>query len=184
MAKKVRPRKARPTDKAQSIEKVPELALQDVARYQEQLFRLLLHHDDRALRTLSLYLTVIGALATVSLALNQGKLFGPYVAIFLAAAALSLLVGCGCAYTAVRPAQIYLAGRKPDFWQWAVDNEQTQRETASAYLNQAAATIVFNEKISGEAAYWLGRSHLCGIAAPFIGVACALFAYVSRNYIT
>jgi hypothetical protein len=165
-------------------EKVAETAISDTARYQEQLLKMILHHDDRALRVLTLYVTVLGALVTTAFALNQAHALNSYAGIAMGGAALSVFVGCGFAYRAAWTARIYLPGRKPDFWTWGLDNELDIRETARAYAQQAVEIIANNERIADRAANRLARAHLCGIAAPFIGTALALFAYVSRTYIT
>jgi hypothetical protein len=165
-------------------EKVADTAIGDIARYQEQLLKMILHHDDRALRVLTLYVTVLGALVTASFALNQARALNAYAGIAMGGAALSLFVGCGFAYRAAWTARIYLPGRKPDFWTWALDNELDICATALAYAQQAVEIIANNERIADRAANRLARAHLWGIAAPFIGTALALFAYISRTYIT
>jgi hypothetical protein len=99
---------------------VPDAAIQDIARYQEQLLKMLLHHDDRALKVLSLYVTVLAALVTAAFALNQAQALNAYAKIFMGGGAVSLAVGCGFAYRAAWKARIYLPGRKADFWSWAL----------------------------------------------------------------
>jgi hypothetical protein len=165
-------------------EKVPETAIQDIARYQEQLLKMILHHDDRSLRVLSLYVTVLGAFVTAAFALNQAHALNAYTAILMGGAALSLGVGCAFAYRAAWTARIYLPGRKSDFWTWALENEQDIRETALAYARQAIDIVAHNERIADRAANRLARAYLCGVAAPFIGTASTLFAYAARTYIT
>jgi hypothetical protein len=164
--------------------KVPEAAIGDVARYQEQLLRMILHHDDRALRVLSLYLTVLGALVTASLALRQAQMLTAYIVILIACAAVSLLIGCGLAYRAAWTARIYLPGRKSDFWIWAMENQLSIGEAALAYAKQAEDMIAHNEKIADRAASNLAKAHLCGILAPFVGSLASAFAYAARTYIT
>lgn len=165
-------------------DKVPETAIQDIARYQEQLLKMILHHDDRALRVLSLYVTVLGALVTSAFALKQAQALSAYATILMGATALSLIIGCSFAYRAGGTARIYLPGRKPDFWTWAMDYEQNAQEAARAYATQAVDIIAQNERVADRAATNLGRALLCGVAAPFVGTASALFAYAARNYIT
>jgi hypothetical protein len=165
-------------------EKVPEVAIHDIARYQEQLLKIIVHHDDRALRVLSLYVTVLGALVTASFGLYQAHAWSAYVVILIVVASLSLMLGCWFAYRAAWTAIIYLPGRKPDFWNWALEYDQDMRATALAYAKQAAEVISHNERIADRAANCLARAHMCGIAAPFVGTACAAFAYAARTYIT
>lgn len=175
---------AAPSDKAPLPDKVPETAVQDIARYQEQLLKMIIHHDDRALKVLSLYVTVVGALVTAIFALKQSTLLTPYLVILIGGMALTLLVGCAFAYRAAWTARIYLPGRKPDFWTWALENDQDIRETALAYAKQAVEIIAHNEKLSDRAANRLTRAYVCGLAAPFVGTGLALFAFFSRTYIT
>jgi hypothetical protein len=159
-----------------SLDKVSEIAIPDIARYQEQLLRMILHHDDRALRVLSLYVTVLGALVTALFALIQAQVLTAYFVIPIVAAALALAVGCAFAYRAGWTARIFLPGRKPDFWIWAIENEQTVQEAALAYTRQAADTIAHNERVADRAASHLGKAYFCGLAAPAIAAA-ALWLY-------
>jgi hypothetical protein len=165
-------------------DKVPEAAIQDLARYQEQLLKMILHHDDRALRVLSLYVTILGALVTAAFGLKQSAALSVYAGIIMCGAALSLLVGCSFAYRAAWTARIYLPGRKSDFWTWALENQQDIRETALAYAQQAVEIVTHNERLADRAATCLAKAHLCGIAAPFVGTAMGLFAYLARTFIT
>lgn len=166
------------------LDRLPDAALGDIARYQEQLLKMLLHHDDRALKVLTLYVTVLGALVTAAFALNQAHALNAYAGIAMGAAALSLIVGCGFAYRAAWTARIYLPGRKPDFWMWALSNDVGMSEAVHAYAQQAAEIINHNERIADRAANSLAKAHLWGVAAPFVSTAATLFAYASRTYIT
>jgi hypothetical protein len=150
-------------------DKVPEAAIQDIARYQEQLLRMIIHHDDRSLRALSLYVTVLGALVTAAFGLNQVRALNAYAGIIMGGAALSLLVGCAFAYRAAWTAVIFLPGRKSDFWTWALENEQDIRETALAYAAQAMAIVANNERVADRAANNLARAHLPSQLSPVNG---------------
>jgi hypothetical protein len=180
MARQPRPIATRTTPP----DKVPETAIQDIARYQEQLLKMILHHDDRALRVLSLYVTVLGALVTAAFGLHQAHALSAYAGILMGGTALSLGVGCAFAYRAAWTARIFLPGRKSDFWNWALEYEQDIREAALAYAAQAVDIVTNNERVADRAATNLARAHVCGVAAPFIGTACAVFAYLARTYIT
>jgi hypothetical protein len=163
--------------------KFSEQAFQDIARYQEHLFRLMIHNDDRALRVLSLYIATIGLIITAGFGLYQAKSLGAYPIIFLAGVTLSLAVGCVFAYWAAWSADIYLPGRKPDFWRWANEISNPD-ETIRAYLEQAQEIIIHNEEITNRAATRLGRSYQCGVIAPLIGLGAALFAWAARTFIS
>ncbi len=165
-------------------DRLPELALQDTARYQEHLFRLLLHNDDRALRALSFYGAFIGVLITASFALNQANGFSAYAKIFIVVTIAILLVGCGLAYAALRTADIYLPGRKPDFWKWALVNEQDARSVIDAYLDQAELIIANNEKLADRASTILGWCYVCGALAVPIATCVTLLAYLARTFIS
>jgi hypothetical protein len=173
-----------PEDNVAETSQVASLALQDVGRYQEQLFRLIIHNDDRALRVLSLYGTLIGAIVTAGFALRQAQVLGPYVFVFLTAVGVTLLIGCYFAYLAAWTADLYLPGRKPEFWIWALQYTQNVDEAVKAYLTQAGPMIIRNEQISNRAVRRLGLSYVCGLAALPIGGAASLFAYLSRMLIT
>ena len=162
---------------------MPELALQDTVRYQEHLFRLLIHNDDRALRILSIYGTIIGLLITVAFALNQAKALGPYPIVFMATAAVFLALGCVFAYLAGWSADIYLPGRKPDFWKWALDNDQDPRSVVAAYIEQAAQSIANNERISNRAARRLERGYVCGVLALPVATIATILAYTAYTFI-
>jgi hypothetical protein len=167
-----------PTDGG-SLDKVAEISIPDIARYQEQLLRMILHHDDRALRVLSLYVTVLGALVTVLFALKQAQVLTAYFVIPIVAAASALVAGCAFAYRAGWTARIFLPGRKPDFWIWAIENEQNLREAALAYARQAADIIAHNERVADRAANRLAKAYFCGLAAPAIAAAAAWLYYWS-----
>jgi hypothetical protein len=140
---------------------------------------MILHHDDRALRVLSLYVTVLGALVTVLFALKQAQILTAYFVIPIVAAASALVAGCAFAYRAGWTARIFLPGRKPDFWIWAIENEQNIREAALAYARQAADIIAHNERVADRAANRLAKAYFCGLAAPAIAAAAAWLYYWS-----
>jgi hypothetical protein len=140
---------------------------------------MILHHDDRALRVLSLYVTVLGALVTVLFALKQAQVLTAYFVIPIVAAASALVAGCAFAYRAGWTARIFLPGRKPDFWIWAIENEQNLREAALAYARQAADIIAHNERVADRAANRLAKAYFCGLAAPAIAAVAAWLYYWS-----
>jgi hypothetical protein len=94
-----------------------------------------------------------------------------YLVILIASAAVVLLIGCAFAYGAAWTARIYLPGRKPDFWTWAIENEQDIRDTALAYAKQALEVIENNEKVADRAAARLTKAYICGLIAPGAGAA-------------
>jgi hypothetical protein len=79
-------------DGEQKRQKVSETAIPDIARYQEQLLRMILHHDDRALRVPSLYVTALGALVTTLFAMNQARLITPNIVALISGASLTLMM--------------------------------------------------------------------------------------------
>lgn len=129
-------------------DEVAKLAIQDVVRYQEQLSKLIFFHDEKGHKVLSVYVTVIAAIVTAAFGQNQIGKFSLYAKLFLGGNAVSLLVGCLYAYATAWTAPIFIPGRKPDFWIWALQNEQTVHETAIAYLSQSIEINKFNEVLS------------------------------------
>lgn len=160
-----------------SSEEVAKLAIQDVARYQDQLSKLIFFHDEKGHKILTIYVSVLAAIVTATFALNQINKLGAYAQLFLGGSAASLLVGCTFAYLTARTAPIYIPGRKPDFWLWALENNQTVHETIVAYLNQAADINLFNERLSNRSARRLQKAYACGFAAPGVGAAAVWLAY-------
>jgi hypothetical protein len=158
-------------------DEVAKLAIQDVVRYQEQLSKLIFFHDEKGHKVLSIYVTIIAAIVTGAFALNQIGQFGLYTKLFLGSTAISFLFGCVFAYTTAWTAPIFIPGRKPDFWIWALENEQDLRETATAYLDQSIETVRFNEALSNRSSRRLEKAYTCGIAAPFAGAAAVWLAY-------
>ena len=158
-------------------DKLAEIALQDVIRYQEHLVKLIFLHDEKGHKVLSIYVTVLAAAVTASFALGQLGVLTLYLKIFLMGAAASLLVGCIWAYLAAWTAPIYLPGRKPDFWLWALEYENTITETVAAYLIESQAIIKFNEKLSDRSSSRLGHAYACGLAAAPIGAAAVWLTY-------
>lgn len=158
-------------------EEVAKLAVQDVARYQEQLSKLIFFHDEKGHKVLSIYVTVLAAIVTGAFALNQIHKLNLYAELFLGSSAASLLLGCVFAYATAWTAPIYIPGRKPDFWLWALENDQDVRETTVAYLQQAADTSRFNETLSNRSSKRLAKAYVCGLAAPSVGAAVVWLAY-------
>lgn len=151
-------------------------AIKDVTTFQECLLGLMHHNDDKAIRILGIYLATIGAVVTAGFALNAAKLLSPALTGFLIGGGIALLGGCLFAYAAAWRAEIYLAGRKPDFWRWAVDNDLTPEDVLPYYLDQAEACIEHNERLNRRSARMLSKSYLCGVSAPLVG---ALFTLVT-----
>lgn len=158
-------------------EEVAKLAIQDVARYQEQLSKLIFFHDEKGHKVLSVYVTVLAAIVTGAFALNQINKLNLYAQLFLGGAAASLLLGCAFAYITAWTSPIYIPGRKPDFWLWALENDQDVRETTIAYLSQAADTSRFNENLSNRSSKRLQKAYICGLAAPGVGAAAVWLAF-------
>jgi hypothetical protein len=161
-------------------EKVAELAVQDVARHEEQLVKLILFHDDRALRLLAAYVPVIVALVAAAVGLNQSDRLTIYTGFFIGGTAASFFVGCLCAYAAAWTVPIFLPGRKPQFWSWALEHEIDLRSTAQAYVGQSIQVIAHNERQCNRASLHLKKAYQCGIAALFVGAAIDWVIYWSR----
>jgi hypothetical protein len=162
-------------------DKVSEASIPDTARYQEQLIKLILFHDERALKLLSLYVPVMVAIATAAVALNQNGKLTLYIELFLGFTDITLFVGCLWAYGAAWTAPIYLPGRKPDFWIWAIENDVDFRGTALAYLKQSIDTTQANETLGNRAADQVANAYACGLAAPLLGAASVWLAYWYGN---
>jgi len=154
-----------------------EVAVQDVARYQDRLVELMFHTDDKALRMISIYGTFLGLLATSGFALaNLKSLHGAGWG-FLLGAGVALTAGCVFAYRAMWTTGIYLPGRKPDFWLWCLGPEILEHEALAAYLKQAAICIEHNQRISDAAAEDVRRCFLCGISSPIVGLIASAAAW-------
>jgi hypothetical protein len=164
-----------------SSDEVAKQAIQDAARYEEQLVKLILFHDDRALRVLSVYVPVIVALTTAAVALNQVDKLTLYAGCMIGGTAICFFAGCLCAFSVVWTVPIYLPGRRPDFWKWATEHDIELRATAIAYVDQSAIMIANNESHSGNASRNLTKAYFCGIAAPFVGAAAIWMVYWSRT---
>jgi hypothetical protein len=164
-----------------SSDEVAKQAIQDVARHEEQVVKLILFHDDRALRVLSVYVPVIGALITAVIALHQAEKLTLFVGLMMGGTATSLLVGCFHAFAVVWTAPIYLPSRRPQFWQWAIEHDVELRLTAMAYVNQSISVVAHNERHSARASDYLTKAYTCGVAAPFVGAAIVWIVYWSRT---
>lgn len=158
-------------------DEVAKMAIQDTVRYQEQLLKLIFFHDEKGHKVLSVYVTVIAAMVTAAFALNQLTELGLYRKLFLGGAAMSLVLGSIFAYATAWTAPVYIPGRKPDFWLWAMDYKQDLQETTAAYLKQAMEINARNEALSNRSAGRLENAYICGVAAPFVGAATVWLAY-------
>jgi hypothetical protein len=163
-----------------TVDEVAKQAIQDVARHEEQVVKLILFHDDRALRVLSVYVPVIGALIAGTIALHQTDKLTFLIGLMIGGTAGSLLAGCLCAFAALWNSPIYLPSRKPVFWQWAIDHDVDLRAVASAYVRQSIDMVSHNETLSGEASANLTKAYICGIAAPIVGAALVWVFYWSN----
>ncbi|SNT05476.1 hypothetical protein SAMN05216374_2477 [Tardiphaga sp. OK246] len=162
-------------------DEVAKQAIQDAARYEEQLVKLILFHDDRALRVMSVYAPVIVALATAAVALNQTDKLSLYVGCMIGGTSASFFAGCLCAFSVIWTTPIYLPGRRPDFWNWATEHDVDLRSTAVAYVDQSKAMTAHNEARSNRASVRLSKAYICGMAAPFVGAATIWVVYWSRT---
>lgn len=163
-----------------SSDEVAKQAIQDVARHEEQVVKLILFHDDRALRVLSVYVPLIAALTTAAIALYQAEKLTLFLGLMMGGTAISLLVGCLCAFAVVWTAPIYLPSRRPQFWQWAIEHDVELRSAATAYVKQSIDIVAHNERHSARASGYLTKAYACGIAAPIVGAAIVWVAYWSR----
>lgn len=160
-----------------TADEVAKQAIQDAARHEEQLVKLALFSDDRALRVLAVYVPVLVALATAAIALQQSGKLTLYVGLMIGGATLSLFVGCLLAITVLWTTPIFLPSRKPEFWKWALDHDCTLNTVAKAYIDQSIATVDHNHGVCGRSTGRLMKAYACGVAAPFVGAALVWQAY-------
>jgi hypothetical protein len=163
-----------------TADEVAKQAIADVARHEEQIVKLILFHDDRALRVLSVYVPVIGVLIAGSIALYQASKMTPFIGLMIGGTGVSLFAGCLCAFAALWNSPIYLPARKPAFWKWAIDYDVDLRSVASAYVDQSIGMVAHNSKLSGEASTNLTKAYICGIAAPLVGAAIVWVVHWSK----
>jgi hypothetical protein len=160
-------------------DEVAKQAIQDVARHEEQMVKLILFHDDRALRVLSVFVPVIGVLIAGSIALYQGSKLAPLLGFMIGGTASTFFVGCLFAFAALWNGPIYLPSRKPAFWQWAIHYDVELRTVAKEYVNQSIQMVAHNERHSARASANLTMAYICGIAAPLVGAAMVWVVYWS-----
>lgn len=177
-----------PIDAWRSPEEAPSLtadevakqAMQDAARHEEQIVKLILFHDDRALRLLAVYVPVVGALITAGIALYQNGKLTLFAGLMMAGVGGSLVVGCFYAFATAWTAFIYMPSRRPLFWDWALEHDVDLRSTARAYIKESIETVEHNLRHSARASARLKRAYQCGIAAPFVGAAIVWIVYWSQ----
>ncbi|MEY9885629.1 hypothetical protein ABIA43_007163 [Bradyrhizobium sp. USDA 328] len=163
-----------------TADEVAKQAIQDVARHEEQLVKLIFFHDDRALRVLAVYVPILGVLIAGTIALYQASKLTLFLTLMIGGTGAGLLVGCVCAFAALWNAPIYLPSRKPPFWQWALKHDVELRAVAMAYVDQSETIVAHNERHSARASGYLTKAYTCGVAAPFAGAALVWMAYWSR----
>ncbi|MFB6451849.1 hypothetical protein [Bradyrhizobium tunisiense] len=163
-----------------TADEVAKQAIQDVARHEEQLVKLIFFHDDRALRVIAVYGPLLGVLMAGTIALYQAGKLTLFLGLMIGGTGVSFMVGFLCAFAALWNAPIYLPSRKPPFWQWALKHDVELREVAMAYVEQSAAMVIHNERHSLRASGYLTKAYTCGVAAPFAGAALVWMAYWSR----
>jgi hypothetical protein len=78
------------------------------------------------------------------------------------------------------PSNIRLAGREPDFWQWAEQHEVSADQALQAYLAQVAEDIAINRRANARMGRAMLLAKCLGAAAPQIGAASGMAAVLLR----
>jgi hypothetical protein len=170
-----------PISEVIEMDEVAKQAIQDLARHEEQLVKLILFHDDRALRVLSLYVPIILALTAAAIATYQANKLTLLVGCMIGGTTASFLTGCFCAIAVLWTVPIYLPSRRPDFWNWALEHQVELRSTAAAYVKQSMEVVAHNEGKSLRASGYLTKAYICGVTAPLVGGAVVWVVYWSQS---
>ncbi|MEQ1714975.1 MAG: hypothetical protein ABL907_03150 [Hyphomicrobium sp.] len=171
-----------------TVTDIEKIAIDAVIKRQQSLLELMRHTDNRSQQFIVAYSGFMGAALLFSarefsathaeLSTNHSN---TVAAAFVITYAVSLLAAAIFGFLAIRPAELGLASRGPDFWKWALKNENSA-SAIHAFLEEADKHVLENEKIQKRAVKMLGRSMWCGGVAilvsgvgSFVVVARAIF---------
>ena len=156
-------------------------AVTDVRQRHQNLFDLIQSGARQALGVLQLYI----ALAVASLSGSAVILLSPAnalprpIGIGLSGFAAAIVAGAICALIVMWPGKIRLAGRDPEFWQWADRSDVTPEHAFRAYLAAVAENLEINRKLNDRMAVAMLSAKCAGAGAPLIGAACGLLSLLA-----
>ena len=156
------------------VSDIEKIAIDAVIKRQQSLLELMRHTDNRAQQFIVAYAGFMGAALLFSareFSGNQVAVAGVHetniAAVFMIIYAVALLAGAVFGFLAVRPNALGLASRGPDFWVWALKDENSSR-AIHAFLAEADKHLIENEGVQKRATGMLKISMLCGAVAIFV----------------
>lgn len=157
-------------------------AVDDARRKHQAVVDQIATGDRQALGFLQLYI----ALAVASLSgsavilLSKANTLPRPLGFGLAAFGLAVALGAICALIVMWPSNIRLAGREPEFWQWAACDDATAEQAYQACLEQIAEDLGVNRKINDRMGKAMLRAKYLGAAAPILGAASGFAALLLK----
>jgi hypothetical protein len=98
----------------------------------------------------------------------------------LASFGLTVALGAVCTLVVMWPSKIRLAGRDPNFWQWAARDDVTPDQAFRACLEQVAEDIGINRETNDRMGRAMLAAKCLGAAAPLLGTASGLIALLMK----
>lgn len=148
------------------------IAIEDARSRHEAILNLVLITDQQAMTLLGFYLTLATATATgLAAAFAPDSPIPTIAGCALAGATMSLLIGAGLCFLAMKMTRVNAPGKTPDFWLWAITNEGVSLESAAiAYLEQLNPMQDANRALNLRTAraHWVAK--IFGLAAPFVAL--------------
>jgi hypothetical protein len=153
-------------------------AVTDVRQRHQNLVDLIQSGARQALGMLQLYIALAVASlsgSAVILLSNANTLPRP-LGFGLGGFSVTIVAGAICTLVAMWPNRIRLAGRDPDFWQWADRDDITPDHVLRTYLAIMAENLEINRKLNRRMGAAMLSAKCAGVAAPLIGSACGATA--------
>lgn len=153
---------------------IEKLAIDDARQRHKALIDLVLSTDRQAMTLFSFCGSICAASGSGMVAIAFGSSNVPSSAgVVLLVICVGFAIAATLCLQVMKLAPIFLPGRDPDFWEWAIDNNMDGAEIAKAYLASIAKRIEENRSVNRAMAMNLNRARqmvlgTC-LAAPFSG---------------
>lgn len=154
--------------------------IEDARTRHAAVLALIYFTDQQAMGLMRLFMTVgIATASGAAAGLTSSTLLPRPAGWALLAATLVFSVGAALCLMAMRSANINLPGRGADFWLWALDEAQVDREKAlRAYLANLRDKLAMNNQTNARSAAALTAAKWCAALAPLAALLSAAAAAI------
>lgn len=146
-------------------------AVDDARRKHQAIVDLIAAGDRQAIGFLQLYIALaVAALSSGAAALLSQAVAVPRpISVGLIGFGLTIALAALATLVVLWPSNIRLAGREPEFWEWAEQNQVSMDQTLRAYLVQIGEDIAINRRTNARMGRAMLLAKCLGAMAPVIG---------------